>query len=76
MKSIALIIWLIGANGTDRVVQTAHLDSMASCEAKAVVVSDQYARKGAQTRHLCHVVVEEYGMVDSNGNPITSVAAH
>lgn len=76
MKSIALIIWLVSSSGSDRVVQTAHLESMDSCEAKAALVSDQYASKGAKTRHLCHTVVEEYGLVDANGNPITSVASH
>ena len=76
MKSIALIIWLVGSSGSDRVVHTAHLESMASCEAKAAALSEQYVSKGAKPRHLCHSVVEEYGLVDANGNPITSVAAH
>lgn len=74
MKSIALIIWLIGSNGSEQVIKTTHLDDMASCEANAATVINQY--NGSKTRYLCHSVIEEYGMVDASGNPITSVASH
>ncbi|MDD4882005.1 MAG: hypothetical protein PHR30_14815 [Gallionellaceae bacterium] len=70
MKSIALIIWLLSANGHDRIVERSHYDDMAACEAKAQAVAAHYAQQGGKTRYLCHPVVEEVGDVDENGNPV------
>lgn len=75
MKSIALIVWLVSANGHEQVVVRSHLDSMDACAAKAAAVANDYAHKDQKTKHLCHAVVEEFGGVDENGNPITNFAA-
>lgn len=70
MKSVALIIWLLGANGQERIVERSHYDDMAACEAKAQATAAHYAQQGGKTRHLCHPVIEEVGDVDADGNPI------
>lgn len=70
MKSVALLVWLLSANGGDRIVYTDHLDDMAACQARAAEVSAPYLREGRKTRHLCQEVVEEVGGVDENGNPL------
>jgi hypothetical protein len=70
MKSVALIIWLLGAQSHEQIVVRSHHDDMAACEARAAEVAEKYAREAKKTRHLCHVVVLENEDVDENGNPI------
>ncbi|MDD3530297.1 MAG: hypothetical protein PHS77_10520 [Gallionellaceae bacterium] len=70
MKSVALLVWLLSANGGDSIVHVDHLDDMAACQAKAAEVSAPYLQEGRRTRHLCQQVVEEVGGVDENGNPL------
>lgn len=70
MKSFALIIWLLGADGHERIVVRSHLDDMPACVAQAEAVAAQYAGQGRKTRHLCQIVLPENEEVDENGNPI------
>jgi hypothetical protein len=76
MKSIALIVWLISADGHQQVVARSHFDTEAACAAKAQMYAADYKLGNKKTRHLCHAVVEEFSGVDENGNPITALAAN
>lgn len=75
MKSIALIVWLLGPQGHDQIVQRQHYDDMSACIAAAQATADYHAAQGGKTRHLCHAVVEEISDVDANGNPIEKPTA-
>lgn len=70
MKSFALILWLILADGRQEVVLTDHLDSNEHCQTAAKTWVAKYAAQGKKVRYLCHEVVPEVGDVDENGNPI------
>lgn len=70
MKSIALIVWLLTANGQEQIVERSHFDDMAACQAKARAVAQHHAQQAGKTRHLCHEVIPENEAVDENGNPI------
>jgi hypothetical protein len=69
MKSIVLLVWLLGANdGKDRLILNRHLDDLAACSAMAEEVVRQRGRD--KVRYLCQQVVTENEQVDENGNPI------
>ena len=70
MKSFALILWLVLANGREQVLATKHYDSLADCQKAAQMLKEEHASKGRNTRSLCHLVIEEDTNVDEYGNPV------
>ena len=70
MKSVALIIWLLAADGHESIINRSHFDDMAACEAAARAVTGQPALQGSKTHYLRHAVIPENDAVDENGNPI------
>lgn len=70
MKSIALLMWLAAANGSEQILPVTYFDDIAACEATAQSRVTQYAGQGMQARHKCHKSVPEVGDVDENGNPL------